>query len=820
MPSTTLSPADQRPPGVNPASPEADRPDAPPQTDVTATQDIDTGWWEKALSDAERAEKNWRARGRDIVQIYRGDIPITRPRSGKYNASSAYGTRQDQASAFNILYANTEVMLPAVYAKPPDPVVRSRFIKKTSDPIQPPPPIPPPALAPGIAPPGMAPPGTGLPGPPSPGAPMPPSGPPGPPVGPPGAPGLPPPPPPPAAGSAPAPLPGQVPQDLGPGGGLGGPPPLMPPPQGGGPPPAAPGAAAPPGFGPALPAPTPPGLPEQSDIETAAAVMEKALEIVVSDEASHEAVKCAVRDMLLPGRGVCRVRWKPILQQIPVDDPVMGGQLAHPVTGQPQTRETKIWETVDDEYVFWEDILIDPVRQHSDVSWIAFRHLFDQQSLLQEFADSPQLKQLEAQNRISELFKWTEESAAKSPVGGGSPPQTASRLDAVIKKAMVWEIWNRSTREIVWLIRENGGIALRVDPDALSLQGFYPIPKPIYAIVSTDTMIPRAFYDIYASLAADLDDTSRRISDLTAKIKVRGGYNAANRDIANLLTADDGKMLPVDGVDLMSGGLQNHIWLVPILEWVNALKELYASRDQQKQAIYEIIGIADIIRGATNPYETATAQRIKGTMGTGRMQSVKSSVENFVKDLMRLKADIIAQNFDAATLTRMTGENVTPQVMAILRSDFARTCSIDIETDSTVEFDETTEKEANAQTMQVISSTMMAAQGMLQTGLLPPPMIIQLTLEMIKMLLHPVRHSRGVVDLINGYQEVLTNFMQQDPTGATMRPPPPPPGAPPPPRGANGQKPPQAQPPQPGQGLPPGGPPRPGPGPQIVSRPS
>jgi len=580
-----------------------------------------------------------------------------------------------------------------------------------------------------------------------------------------------------------------------------------------------PGGGPPPGLGPAVPAPTPPGLPEQNDIETAAAVMEKALEIVVSDEASHEAVKCAVRDMLLPGRGVCRVRWKPVLKPIPVDDPVMGGQLAHPVTGEPQTKEVKVWETVDDEYVFWEDLLIDPVRQHSDVSWIAFRHLFDQQSLLQEFSESPQLKQLQASNKISDLFKWTEESAAKSPIGGGSAPKTASRLDAVIKKAMVWEVWNRSTREIIWLIRESGGIALRVDPDSLGLEGFYPIPKPIYAVVTTDSMIPKAFYDLYASLAADLDDTSRRISDLTAKIKVRGGYNAANKDIASLLTADDGKLLPVDGVDLMSGGLQNHIWLVPILEWVNALKELYDSRNQQKQAIYEIIGLSDIVRGASNPYETATAQRIKGTMGTGRMTGVKSAVSNFVRDLMRLKADIIAQNFDAEILTKMTGEQVTPAVMAVLRSDFLRVCSIDIETDSTVEVDESTEKESNAQTMQVIGATMTAAQGLLATGLLPPPMIIQLTLEMIKMMLHPVRHSRGVIDLINGYQEVLTKFMQADPLGASMRPPPPPPGAPPP-QGSNGKNPPQARPPQPGQGLPPGGPPRSGPPPQAVPRPS
>ena len=186
---------------------------------------------------------------------------------------------------------------------------------------------------------------------------------------------------------------------------------------------------------------------------------------------------------------------------------------------------------------------------------------------------------------------------------------------------------------------------------------------------------------------------------------------------------------------------------------------------------------------------------------------------------MRLKADIIAKNFDAETLTKMTGEDVTPKSWTVLRSDFARRCSIDIETDSTVEFDETTEKESNAQTMQVVGSTMQAAQGMLATGLLPPPMVIQLTLEMTKMMLHPVRHSRGVIDLINGYQELLTKFMQLDPMGASMRPPPPPPGAPPP-GGSNGQKPPQAHPPQPGQGLPPGGPPHPGPGPQIPGRPN
>jgi hypothetical protein len=147
-----------------------------------------------------------------------------------------------------------------------------------------------------------------------------------------------------------------------------------------------------------------------------------------------------------------------------------------------------------------------------------------------------------------------------------------------------------------------------------------------------------------------------------------------------------------------------------------------------------------------------------------------------------------------------------------------RFCSIDIETDSTVQADEATEKEANAQIMQVIGGTMQAAQGLIAGGLLPPPLVINLTLEMIKMLLHPVRHSRGVIDLIDGYQEMLGAYMQMDPTGALMRPPPPPPpggpGGPPgapsgPSRGQNGKGPPSTQPQAPsrppGMGGPPSG---------------
>lgn len=547
----------------------------------------------------------------------------------------------------------------------------------------------------------------------------------------------------------------------------------------------------------------PPG-PKPEDIDTAAAIMEKALEIVVQEEASHEAVKTAIKDVLLPGRGICRVRWNPKLIDQQVTDP-FGQPQIDMATGLPKSETKKIWETTNVEYVYWEDFLCDPVRQHVDCKWIAFRHLFTGPELQAEFSGDPDFDKLVGAGKIDTLLKWTEESAAKSPPSGGGYVKSADQLGDVIRKAMVWEIWDRtdpSNPRIIWFIRDSGGLSLRTDPDSLGLIGFFPIPTPMLSISTSDTRIPKPFYDLYSRLAEDLETTSVRISALTKQIKVRGAYNSSSSDIADLLKADDQKMIPVDGVDMINGGLQNHIWMVPIEIWMQALDKLLMTREAQKQAIYEIMGISDIMRGATKASETATAQRIKGSMGVVRLQDLKTASANFARDIMALQGQIIAKNFDAETLTKMTGEEATPAVMALLRDDFQRICSVDIETDSTVQVDEQTEQQSMAQIMQSIQAVMMGTQQMMMTGILPPPQVVQLGIELLRMFLHPVRQSRGVMELLDNFKQTLEASL-------AMAPPPmlgaPPGGQPPGPPGGG----PQAGPPK-EPGGPAGAGPRPG----------
>jgi hypothetical protein len=97
------------------------------------------------------------------------------------------------------------------------------------------------------------------------------------------------------------------------------------------------------------------------------------------------------------------------------------------------------------------------------------------------------------------------------------------------------------------------------------------------------------------------------------------------------------------------------------------------------------------------------------------------------------------------------------------------------------------EQEGMAMVMQSIGIVMQGTQQMLMTQVLPPPQVMQLSLELLKMSLHPVRFSRGVVEMIEQFQQQLAALPPMPPMmppGPGLNPPGlqgggPPPGAPP-----------------------------------------
>jgi hypothetical protein len=267
-------------------------------------------------------------------------------------------------------------------------------------------------------------------------------------------------------------------------------------------------------------------------------------------------------------------------------------------------------------------------------------------------------------------------------------------------------------------------------------------------VETTGNLVPVPIYKSYQGLAEDLEDVSRRIAALVRAMRWRGAYLDPNMGdfLSKFEDVEDGAMLPVDNPAAMAGGgLDKAFWFQPIEVLAQVLSGMYEARERIKQAIYEITGISDIVRGASMASETATAQQIKAQWGSLRIQKMQREVQRFVRDLLRMKAEIIAEKFQPATIFAMAGMTIpsaaemqmqamqaqaqgqpppAPQpsaedVIAFMRDNTLRDYRVDIETDSTIRADLTSEQQNIAQFVQGFGTFIQSIGPAVQAGFVP-----------------------------------------------------------------------------------------------------
>ncbi|MEC9266720.1 MAG: hypothetical protein VX464_11725 [Pseudomonadota bacterium] len=428
----------------------------------------------------------------------------------------------------------------------------------------------------------------------------------------------------------------------------------------------------------------------------AAEVLERAVDFTLDDGVFDHAMYFAVFDRCLPGRGVTRVRYVPAFND----------------------NDELIDETVTYESWPWDDFRRGPARKWEDVPWIAFRHW---------------LTVPEGEAQFGEMFADIEADAHPEGVdvdGDGPDADTFKRVE-------VWEIWDKTEREVVFIAPRYGYKPLKVVPDPLGLKDFFPIPRPLYAIEDSCSLVPVEEYRMYRDQAQELDRLTARITRIIEVLKVRGVSDQRVSEILSIADKEDGEFVPAQDVaELVAlGGLDKAIWMFPIDKIIAVLQTLYQSREAIKQTIYEITGISDILRGASVAAETATAQSIKAQWGSVRLRRSQAEVQRYARDLIRIAAEIIAEKFEIETLQRMTGVSMPREqdlylmatqaqqagkdpreiygmpswekVAQVLRSDVLRGYRIDIETDSTIQADEEADKKARIELVNTVLAALM-----------------------------------------------------------------------------------------------------------------
>lgn len=506
-------------------------------------------------------------------------------------------------------------------------------------------------------------------------------------------------------------------------------------------------------------------------------VLKRCLEYGLDTTEFDAVVKAVALDVLLPGRGVARVRYVPSLEQVgtPVHDEEAEQHGDEVLEGD---AEEVTWEQAPVEHVQWDDFRISAGKEWSEVCWIAFRHRLTREELEHQFGELGTRCNLDA-TEDKDIEQERDEAIKDS-----------------FKTAEVWEIWDKDKQAVYFISEGLKESPLKVLADPMGLQGFFPIPRPVYSVEDSSSLVPTPLYELYREQAEELDRVSGRINVIINGLKMRGIYDATLSELSEVMRGQDNDLIPAQNVTalLERGGLEKAIWFLPIDQAAMVLKELYVQREQTKTVIYEITGVSDILRGSTNANETATAQQIKSNWGTTRLKRMQADISRFVRDLMRLQGEIIAEKFQPETIATMTGlkfpsgeekqqalmqyqqqammaqqqgqqppqpPQLPPswdEVLQVLRDDKQRTFKVDIETDSTIAASVETDMQAMQQLLAGVVQLVQGFGPAVQMGAMP----VEAVKEIILAVTRRAKLGNAVEDALDGIKQPPPQQQQQD----------------------------------------------------------
>lgn len=485
---------------------------------------------------------------------------------------------------------------------------------------------------------------------------------------------------------------------------------------------------------------------KQPVVRNVAELLERTLDYFKDEKEFKNALKNVDEDMLLPGRGTAWVNYDATFERIELEllEKTMDGKSRFGLNGQemrpdgfgkPKLEEDPFiealsFEGVSLDYVHWKDFAHSDGRFWEEVWWVGRKHGMDETKIERMFGKKA-LKKIEA------------ESQTETDSEGGKREIFA-----------VWEIWDDSKGKRIWFT-EKAQDLLEEKDQPYKLARRFPCPKPAVSISTTDTMVPVAEFMIYKDQAIALDTIEERLDKLTNAARAVGVYPGKNSgDIVELSNKDDGKLIPVDTANFgKEGNLRQQIEWLPLGEVVQAIENLERRKIVLKNEIFELTGISDIVRGATDPRETAKAQGIKGAFGNLRLRPRREPMEEFIQDVYAIMAEIIASEFASETLELITGEKVTPDMEKLLRNNALLGFRVDVETDSTVHPNQEIEQEETVKFVEAIGT-------LLERAIPLGAQVPQLVPFLGQMIMHTASQFKGGRSLEQALEDALEQLEQ------------------------------------------------------------
>ncbi len=340
-------------------------------------------------------------------------------------------------------------------------------------------------------------------------------------------------------------------------------------------------------------------------VRAAADLLERALQADVEEDELHDTLMLARDDLGVNARGVVWLRY-----------------------GERDGADYPLAEHIDR-----KDFRHGPARKWQEVPWVARRAWMTREEVEERFGEAPQ---------------------------GMTFSEQKVNQQTTEKKAAVWEMWHKASKCVYWL---SPGVTDVLDKkDAwLKLKGFYPCPRPAYGTVKRGTLTPVPDFVYYKDQVEEINELTARVSSLSESLRLRGFYAAGNQDFGDafetaLKQADNAAILvPVNSLAVLGPGakLSDVVLWLPVREVAEVIAALIELRKQLIQDVYEITGLSDIMRGATDAQETLGAQELKSQYGSIRVKERQAEMARLARDVIRLKAEVMAENMPIEQIMAM-----------------------------------------------------------------------------------------------------------------------------------------------------------------------
>ncbi len=424
---------------------------------------------------------------------------------------------------------------------------------------------------------------------------------------------------------------------------------------------------------------------------SAAQILERALRNEIEICGFHDALNAAVTDYLLPGRGTVWVRYEPEIEEgisLPPEPQTdmrdtqgeLPGRFTPPTEQETQTttpggrtrprliNHEEVKQEIDDDQAEEqgpeEEKLAATgdrvIRESTPVDFIEWCDFFTFPVRARNWTEVTGIAKLVYMSRDQAKRRFGPVIGKVIPLDKdirGDRTQNTSLQSADEDKCKVYEIWSKTDKCVYWVAMGYDYLCDRKD-DPLQLEFFYPVPRPLFANPSNNTLIPVPDFIQYQDQAIQVDELTQRIAMLTKACKMAGVYNAAAKDIQRIFNESiENELIPVDDWAAFAekGGIEGNWSLMPIQVIKDVINELMQVKQQQIEEMDRLTGINDILRGTSDARETLGGVRLKSNNTGTRLTHRQNEVARFARDTVRIIADIMCQHFSPQSLIDASG---------------------------------------------------------------------------------------------------------------------------------------------------------------------